>query len=103
MSTYSASMVRAEHDVVARCRTAVRDSAIASGIAAAMAATSPGATSSPLWSSTISGMPPRANATTGVPQDIDSATTSPYGSSHIGVTRVAAECPTSSASSVTCR
>lgn len=46
---------------------------------------------------TSSGMPPRAKATTGVPQHIASATTSPYGSSHAGVTRATAARPTRSA------
>ncbi len=48
---------------------------------------------------TISGIPPQANATTGVPHDIASATTSPYGSCHTGVTSAAAERPTKRASS----
>jgi hypothetical protein len=46
-------------------------------MAAAIAATSPGGTSTPLSWSMISGIPPRENATTGVPQDIASATTNP--------------------------
>ncbi len=66
-------------------------------MAAAIAVTLPPGTNRPELSDTNSGMPPRANARTGVPQDIASATTSPYGSSHAGVTNDAAAPPTSRA------
>ena len=87
-------MAAAEQRCAASVCTARRDSVSASGIAAAMAATSPVGTSRPPAGSTISGMPPRAKATTGVPHIMASATTNPYGSSHCGVTNAAAEAPT---------
>ena len=90
-------MVRAPHLVIARSRTPARGSRMTSGIAAAIAATSFDSTRRPDWASTTSGMPPRANATTGVPHANASATTRQYGSSHNGVTRAAAAPPTSDA------
>jgi hypothetical protein len=82
------------------CRwTSIRASDRAAGISSAIAWTSLGATRRPPCGDTISGIPPQAKATTGVPHDIASATTSPYGSCQAGVTSAAAERPTKRASS----
>jgi hypothetical protein len=66
-----------EHRRTACSRTRSRESLTALGMAAAIAATSPGGTRHPAWGAMSSGIPPRANATTGVPHAIASATTSP--------------------------
>ena len=92
-------MAAAPHVTTARSRTSERERPTASGIAAAMAATSPGITSRPHFRSSTSGIPPRANATTGVPHDSASATTRQYGSSHNGVASAAAAPPTTAANS----